>query len=76
MAYSIPPSAPVPPVSASVSPEEVAILAATAGIWVPEEDLEHLARSLAEHLDAVAPLLAADLTRAVPALRLDPRWRG
>ena len=54
--------------------EEVARLAALAGLPVPDEDLRPLAEALSAHADFVEPLLRAELPAGDPMLRFDPRW--
>ena len=57
------------------SEEEVARLAALAGLRVPDEDLRPLADALTAHAEFVEPLLRAELPAGDTMLRFDPRWR-
>ena len=57
------------------SEEEVARLAALAGLPVPHEDLQPLAEALSAHAAFVEPLLRAELPAGDPMLRFDQRWR-
>jgi hypothetical protein len=63
-------------VQSRFSEEEVARLAALAGLPVPDEDLQPLAAALSAHADFVGPLLRAELPPGDPMLRFDPRWRA
>jgi hypothetical protein len=55
--------------------EEVARLAALAGLPVPQEDLRPLTEALSDYADFVQPLLRAELPAGDTMLRFDPRWR-
>ena len=54
---------------------DVALLAESAGLSFPDDDLAALAEALEAHLAFVAPMLAADFGEPGPALTHDPRWR-
>jgi hypothetical protein len=61
-------------VTSAYSEQEVAWLAALAGVPVLEEDLKPLAEALAAHAEFVEPLLRAELPPGDTMPHFDPRW--
>ena len=57
---------------ADITRAEVERLAALVGLPLPPEDVEPLRRSLAAHVELVAPLMSCDLSDVEPALRFLP----
>lgn len=60
----------------TITPEMIRVLAATAGIDIPEEDETALATGLSEHLVALDELTRRlDLANVDPAVAYDARWQ-
>ena len=57
------------------TPEEISVMAARAGLVIPEDDLVPVARALNAHMKRVEPLMALELSDVEPAALFDPRWR-
>lgn len=53
----------------------VRVLAAVAGISVPDEDVEPLVGALRNHLKGMEALDALDLDDHDPIVVFDPRWK-
>lgn len=58
-----------------VTADEISVMAARAGLSIPEEDLVPVAKALSAHLKRVEPLMALELSSVEPAVMFDPRWR-
>ena len=54
---------------------DIALLAASVGLSLPDDDLAALADAFEAHAAFVAPMLAADFGDTNPLLTHDPRWR-
>jgi Asp-tRNA(Asn)/Glu-tRNA(Gln) amidotransferase C subunit len=63
------------PPTATVTSEDVLVLARLGGVEIPLEDLMEVRAVLADHLGAIAVLDELDLTDVEPVVHFDPRWR-